>query len=555
MSTAPTPAASIAPTIEKPLEVSDAEKTGDTLQSSTETGARSIHGFKWVLICVSIFLTAFLYGLDTTIAADVQGPVVEAFGQIEKLSWIGSGFPLGSIAVLLLIGNLLNNFNMKWIYLGGLLMFEVGSAICGAAPNMNALIVGRVLAGIGGSGIYLGALNYFSFLTSPTERGLYIGLCGFHWGVGAVLGPVIGGAFAESSATWRWAFYINLVIGAVVAPIFLFFLPVIHPVQGKSIRSRLVTIDILGHVLVAATWVLFTVAFSFAGIQWPWSDGRSIALIVVFGVLLLATTFQQYFTLLTTIATRAVPAHLLPSRTQTLLLLGTATASATLSVVVYYVPIYFQFVHGDSPIQAALRLLPFIIIVIVTNVIINNFLAKIRYYMPIYLVSGILITLGGSLLVAYLEASTPQSVIYGLTVLVAVGNGLTIQLGYAVSTLTVAPADIGNGLALQNMGQIGAAAVVLVISGQVFQSYAARNLMAALGGQGFTPAEIVSVAAGAQSAVFHMLNGELREAATEAIVSAMRRSFALVVSSGAVMTAAAAGMKREKLFGEDLATA
>ncbi|KAK0611991.1 major facilitator superfamily domain-containing protein [Immersiella caudata] len=547
MSTAPTPATSIAPIAEKPLDSFDAEKVDDTLQSSTETPVRSIQGFRWILICASIYLTAFLYGLDTTIAADIQGPVIEAFGQIDKLAWIGAGFALGSIAVLLFVGSLLNNFNMKLVYVGGLLMFEVGSVICGAAPNMNALIVGRVIAGTGGSGIYLGALNYFSCLTIPAERGLYIGLCGLHWGLGAVLGPVIGGAFAQSSATWRWAFYINLVIGAVVAPIFLFILPTIHPAKGKPIRSRLATIDFLGHFLVAATWALFTVAFSFAGIQWPWSDGRSIALVVVFGVLLLATIFQQYFTILTTVATRAVPGHLLPSRTQVLLMTGTAASSATLFTVVYFIPIYFQFVHGDGPIQAAIRLLPYIIILVVVNVLIGNFLAKIRYYMPLYLISGILITLGGSLLLVYLDSATSKSVIYGLTVIVAVGTGLTAQLGYAVSTLTVAPADIGNGLALQNIGQIGGAAVVLVISGQVFQSYAARNLTAALAGHGLSPEEILSVRAGAQSPVFETLSGELKQAATQAIVSAMQRSFALVASSGAIMILAAVGMKREKL--------
>ncbi|KAK0649656.1 major facilitator superfamily domain-containing protein [Cercophora newfieldiana] len=559
MSSSTTPAMSIAPTIDKSAEASDLEKaaeqksprrSSDTLQSSSETGTRSIRGIKWLLVCISLYVTAFLYGLDTTIAADVQGPVVEAFGHIEQLSWIGSGFPLGSVAVILLLGNLLNNFNMKWVFVGGVAMFEIGSAVCGAAPNMNALIVGRVLAGAGGSGVYLGALNYFSYLTMPNERGLYITLIGFFWGVGAVLGPIIGGAFAESNATWRWAFYINLVIGAVVAPIFLFYLPPIHPVQGKSIRERLYNLDILGLTLVAASWVMFTVAFSFAGIQWAWSDGRSIALVVVFGVLLIASILQQYFTVFTSKATRAVPGHLLPSRTQMLLVIATGCATATLFVTVYYIPIYFQFVHNDGPIQAAIRLLPYIIIMVTTNVAAGKFLSTIRYYMPIYVLAGVLITVGGSLLVVYLDPSTSQSVIYGLSVIVAVGTGLTIQLGYAVATLTVAASDIGNAISLQNLGQIGGSTVVLVISGQVFQSYAVRNLTAALAGHGLSAAEIISVTAGAQSEVFKTLSPELKVAASGAIVHAMQRSFALVISSGAIMIAAGLGMKREKLFGE-----
>lgn len=111
-----------------------------------------------------------------------------------------------------------------------MLFFEVGSVICGAAPTMDALIIGRVVAGIGGSGIYIGynfflvseklsgtlgltlrsTLNYLTVLTSSQERGRYMSGIGLVWGVGAILGPVVGGAFSQSPATWRWAFYINL---------------------------------------------------------------------------------------------------------------------------------------------------------------------------------------------------------------------------------------------------------------------------------------------------------------------------------------------------------
>lgn len=141
MSSATTPAMSVAPTIEKATDSdSDPEKTAgqlprlssDSVQSSSETGVRSLTGIKWILVCISLYTSAFLYGLDTTIAADVQGPVVEAFGHIELLSWIGSGFPLGSVAVILLLGNLLNQFNYKWVFIWSVVMFEVGSVICGA---------------------------------------------------------------------------------------------------------------------------------------------------------------------------------------------------------------------------------------------------------------------------------------------------------------------------------------------------------------------------------------------------------------------------------------
>lgn len=101
-------------------------------------------------------------------------------------------------------------FDMKIMFISSMVLFEAGSALCGAAPAMNALIVGRVIAGVGGSGLYIGILNYFSICTTQNERGAYMSGIGLVWGIGAILGPVVGGAFTTSSATWRWSFYINL---------------------------------------------------------------------------------------------------------------------------------------------------------------------------------------------------------------------------------------------------------------------------------------------------------------------------------------------------------
>jgi MFS family permease len=143
-------------------------------------------------------------GLDTTIAADVQTAVYERFNNIEDIAWLGLGFPMGSVAGILFIGRLYELYNIKWLMNASIFTFEVGSALCGAAPSMNALIVGRVIAGLGGSGMYIGALNFVSALGSQQKLLLYNALIGACWGTGAILGPVVGGAFATSSATWRW---------------------------------------------------------------------------------------------------------------------------------------------------------------------------------------------------------------------------------------------------------------------------------------------------------------------------------------------------------------
>lgn len=530
----------------------DPEKNGDAPQnaSALDDDVRKIKGFKWAVICVALYLSALMYGLDTTIAADVQGAVIETFGHVSQLAWVGAAFPLGSVAVILPYGALYTRFNMKWLYIAGIVLFQAGSALCGAAPTMNALIVGRVIAGIGGTGIYLGGLNHFSALTTRAERGTYITGIGFVWGIGSILGPVVGGGFSVSSATWRWGFYINLVIGAVTAPVYLFYLPVIRPSKGLPVRQRLLELDFVGLVLSVGFWVAFAMVFISAGAIWSWSDGRTIATIVVFAILVSLYVVQQYFSLFTTPGNRSFPGHLLKLRTQVLLYICTSCSITALFVTTYYIPVYFQFVSGDTPLMAAVRLLPFLLITISVNLASGWALSKIKYYMPFYLVSGIFILIGGTLLFVYLDPSTPARNIYGFTTLTAVGTGLTLQLGYAVATLKVQSRDIVNSINLQNVSQIGSTVICLVIAGQVFQSVAVSNLTTVLAGHGFGQGEIQNAVSGAQSVLFEHLSDELRVAATTAITGAMQKSFILVIVAGTLEIVAAAMMKREMLFGE-----
>lgn len=160
----------------------DSNSTASHVSEKDVDATRTVKGIRWFLICLSLYTSIFIYGLDTTIAADVQGAVLEAFGHVEQLAWIGAGFPLGSVSVILLNGVLYTSFNMKWVYITALVLFEIGSALCGAAPNMAALIVGRVIAGAGGSGIFMGCLSFFTTLTTPKERAIYITGTGFSWG-------------------------------------------------------------------------------------------------------------------------------------------------------------------------------------------------------------------------------------------------------------------------------------------------------------------------------------------------------------------------------------
>jgi MFS family permease len=533
----------------QPDQVADHEKSNLSVNNEAATDdTRKITGPRWFLVCAAMYLSALMYGLDTTIAADIQGAVIATFGEVSQLAWIGAGFPLGSVAVILPYGFLFTRFNMKWLYIAGIALFQAGSALCGAAPTMNALIVGRVLAGAGGTGIYLGGLNNFSALTSRRERGLYLTGTGFVWGLGAILGPVVGGGFSDSSATWRWGFYINLVIGAITAPIYLIYLPAINPGAGKSLHERLVSMDYVGFVLSAGMWVAFAMGFISAGGIWDWSDGRTVAVIVVFAVLIISYALQQYFFIMTTPATRSFPGHLLRSRTQVQMFITTICANTGMFFTTFYIPIYFQFTHNDTSLMAAVRLLPYLLITITSNLLAGWALPKVKYYMPICLLSGVMMTLSGALFLVYLHPSAPTAQIYGFSVLMAVGTGITMQLGYAVASLKAGPEDMLSAVNLQNVAQIGATVICLVIASQAFQSNAVRNMSTVLANQGLSNAEIRNAVAGTQSQLFESLSPENRVAAVRAITDAMQLSFVIPLVAGIVGVINALLMSKEKLF-------
>ena len=119
---------------------------------------------------VSILVGLFLFALDNTIVADVQPAIVEEFQSVDKIQWLATAFFLSGTALMLPFGRFYQIFNAKWFYIFSVALFEVGSAICGGAPNMNALIIGRAIAGIGATGIYTGSLFLLSVNTSEHER-------------------------------------------------------------------------------------------------------------------------------------------------------------------------------------------------------------------------------------------------------------------------------------------------------------------------------------------------------------------------------------------------
>jgi MFS family permease len=176
-------------------------------------------------------------------------------------------------------------------------------------------------------------------------------MTGAMWGLGTVLGPVIGGAFTNSSAGWRWAFYINLPLGALTAPVLLFLIPPFDALKGVSFWGRIKRVDWIGITLLSGSIASLVLALQFGGNEFPWNSGRVIGCFVSFGVLLIIFAFSQTLYMPgQTKERRIFPVEMLFFRTTVLLFIASGISSTTAFIVIYYVPLYFQFTQVLYPL-------------------------------------------------------------------------------------------------------------------------------------------------------------------------------------------------------------
>lgn len=411
---------------------------------------------------------------------------------------------------------------------------------------MPAFIVGRALCGLFGSGIYVGVMTLITLTTWEHERATYFSLVGMTWGLGTVLGPLIGGALAQAGA-WRWAFYLNLVVGAVAAPVFLFLIPSKDPLPGTSIRTRLAPIDLLGTVLLAGAITSLLMGISFGGVVYEWASGSIIALFVVSGVLCAAFLVQQLLAVGTTLETRIFPLQFfrVPALViQALAVAATCTASFT---IIFFLPLYYQLVEDLSPVASGVHLLPFVCFMVTVCVLNGTVLSsRFAYYMPWFLVSGIFMVVGSACLFI-VNQHTPAANVYGYTIIYGIGVGASVQMPFSVAAAKVRPDEAGLAIGYCTFFQFLGPAVALSIANAVFLNDALKDLLGlfpTLGKQA-----VLGALFGLDPGLLAGNSQVSRATIINVIMTSMHTVYAIPLSAGALVLVLSIFMGRERLVG------
>src|SRR5438128_8738567 len=297
----------------------------------------------WVL--GTVMLVQFTAVMTSTIVSTATPTIVDELHGLNLYAWLFSSYLLASSVTVPVVGKLSDLFGRRPFYIGGLLLFLLGSAFSGLSQNMGELIAARAVTGIGGGALMALGVTTIGDIFSPRERGRWMGLIMSVFGLGSIVGPLVGG-FITDHFGWRWVFYVNLPLGLIALALIGFLLP-------RLAGHGRVRIDWLGIALLVAGVLPILVGLTWAGLTYPWGSPQVIGALVAGAVLLVAFAIWENHA-----PEPILTLHLFENRAFTVAVILSFLVGVSLFGALTFLPLYAQGVLGYSAQDSGLVLAP-----------------------------------------------------------------------------------------------------------------------------------------------------------------------------------------------------
>ena len=374
-----------------------------------------------MFIMSALMICMLLAALDQSIVSTALPRIASDLHGLTKLSWVVTAYLITSAISTPIYGKLGDLYGRKKIFQSAIIIFLIGSALCGIAQTMNQLVFFRALQGIGAGGLMSTVIAIIGDIIPPRQRGKYQGLFGAVFGISSVVGPVLGGVFADAPSLlgvtgWRWIFYVNIPLGAVALSLVAARLHLHKPARKEN------HVDYGGAVLLAAAVISLVFISVWAGVDYAWGSWQILSLFastIIFGVLFVWREFRS--------PEPIIPMHLFKNDIFTVSTLLSFVTGLAMFATIIYIPLYQQIVRGYSPTKSGLLMLPMVVGMMFASLTSGKLITKWGRY-RIFPIIGTLLLALGLWSFSHVGLMTGYVALSGWMVIIGLGLGQLFQV-------------------------------------------------------------------------------------------------------------------------------